>query len=317
MNIAALLVPFIVALPPGAAAPPPGALPAAAHVRVLDRQLGLALVELPRRGLAPALRRLRAAPGVRYVERDAPLALRRRRELPAGREGSREELSRAGARRSISAGARPPGCSSASPTPGSTTIAWPPARRRSCTSRRAGMRGRTTRSGTARRWRASWSPTGPTSAWSASCRTRPCSRRASSASDNCSDAVLEDGLVAALGWLRRQGAQVVNISATTRRSTALVDSLRALQLSGALVVAAVGNNGIKPGATFPASQPGVLGVGALAPGSSTQVWKGSTRGSQVDVVAPAEGIKVLATRRLRRPSRLRSPRQGHRSRRRS
>jgi hypothetical protein len=95
--------------------------------------------------------------------------------------------------------------------------------------------------------------------------------------------------------LRRRGAQVVNISATTRRSAALVDSLRALQLSGALVVAAVGNNGRKPGATFPASQPGVLGVGALAPGSSTQVWKDSTRGPQVDLVAPAEGIKIVAS----------------------
>ena len=41
----------------------------------LDRELGLALVRMPKRGLAPALRRLRAAPGVRYVERDAPVQL--------------------------------------------------------------------------------------------------------------------------------------------------------------------------------------------------------------------------------------------------
>jgi subtilisin family serine protease len=39
----------------------------------------------------------------------------------------------------------------------------------------------------------------------------------------CNQAVLVDGLVAALGWLRKQGAQVVNISATAKRSRALVD----------------------------------------------------------------------------------------------
>ncbi len=75
MNAAALLLPFVVALPHGATAPPPGALPATARVTTLDRELGLALVRLPKRGLAPALRRLRAAPGVRYVERDAPVQL--------------------------------------------------------------------------------------------------------------------------------------------------------------------------------------------------------------------------------------------------
>jgi subtilisin family serine protease len=102
--------------------------------------------------------------------------------------------------------------------------------------------------------------------------------------------------VAALGWLRLQGAQIVNISATARPSRALIDSLRALELSGALVVASVGNGGaIAPLDAFPASQPGVLGVGALAPGSATQVWSKSTRGSQVDLVAPAEGIKVVTS----------------------
>ena len=75
MNAAALLLPFVVALPPGATAPPPGALPPTARISMLDRDLGLALVRLPKRGLGPALRRLRAAPGVRYVERDAPIHL--------------------------------------------------------------------------------------------------------------------------------------------------------------------------------------------------------------------------------------------------
>ena len=71
-----VLLPFVVALPPGAVAPPPGAVPRAAQVTVLDRELGLVAVRLPKRGVAASLRRLRAAPGVRYVERDVPVDAR-------------------------------------------------------------------------------------------------------------------------------------------------------------------------------------------------------------------------------------------------
>jgi subtilisin family serine protease len=85
------------------------------------------------------------------------------------------------------------------------------------------------------------------------------------------------------------------VSATVKPTTALIESLRALQLSGALVVAAVGNNGSEPSPRFPASQPGVLGVGELAAGSSTQVAQKSTRGTVVDLVAPAKGIRVIAS----------------------
>lgn len=295
MNVAALLVPFVVALPPGAAAPPPGALPPAAHVRVLDRQLGLALVRLPRRGLAPALRRLRAAPGVRYVERDAPLTLADDDES-CQRVGLEAEKGYPGWRTAIHLSKR----SAAGMLIGIADSGVDDDR---LAPRQAPLL-HIAAGGDSR----PHDPLGHgTAVASMLVANRPDVGVVGLVPDatllsariirkgNCSDPVLEDGLVAALGWLRRQGAQVVNISATTRRSAALVESLRALQLSGSLVVAAVGNNGIKPGAAFPASQPGVLGVGALAPGSSTQVWKGSTRGSQVDVVAPAEGIKVLAT----------------------
>src|SRR4029077_15200808 len=95
-----------------------------------------------------------------------------------------------------------------------------------------------------------------------------------------------------LGWLRRHGAQVVNVSATAGRSNALIEAVRALQLQGALVVAAVGNG---DNLTYPAAQPGVVGVGALAPGSTRKVWANSTHGPRVDLVAPAEGIKVIAS----------------------
>ena len=130
---------------------------------------------------------------------------------------------------------------------------------------------------------------------SASCRTRRCCRPASSSRRHAARHRSSTVSLAAFGWLRTQGAQVVNVSANLRSSHALVESLRALQLKGALVVAAAGNGGARPAGKFPASQPGVLAVGALAPGSSTQVWKGSSRGPFVDLVAPAAGIRVLAT----------------------
>ena len=75
VNLAAALLPFVVALPPGAVAPPPGAVPRAAQITVLDRELGLVAVRLPRSGVSVSLRRLRSAPGVRYVERDVPVTL--------------------------------------------------------------------------------------------------------------------------------------------------------------------------------------------------------------------------------------------------
>ena len=55
---------------PAPAAPPPrrpGSLVPGAHVQVLDRQLGIVAVELPRAGSRRALARLRSAPGVRYA----------------------------------------------------------------------------------------------------------------------------------------------------------------------------------------------------------------------------------------------------------
>ena len=136
VNAAALLLPFVVALPHGATAPPPGALPATARVTTLDRELGLALVRMPKRGLAPALRRLRAAPGVRYVERDAPVQLAAEGcgTLRGPDEKPDPELAREDPPQ---LSARPRESSSAWPTRASTTIAWLPYSHRSCISRPA------------------------------------------------------------------------------------------------------------------------------------------------------------------------------------
>ena len=87
-------------------------------------------------------------------------------------------------------------------------------------------------------------------------------------------------------WRRSAGcAGMARRSSTSRPrrkpSRALIESLRALQLSGALVVAAVGNGGhrAEPAGSPPRS-PACSASASWQPGSSTQVAKESTRGSR-------------------------------------
>ncbi len=265
MNLAALLVPFVVALPPGAAAPPPGAVPRAAKITVLDRELGLVAVRLPKRGVAASLRRLRAAPGVRYVERDAPVSLASEGCDVVGRDNSAKDPNwRAAIHLSTRSAA---GMLIGIADSGVDDDRLAPRQAPALFLALGGPK----------------LPRDPlghgTAVASLLVANRPdvgvvgvvpdatlLSARIIRRGAGCSEHVLEDGLVRALGWLRKQGAQVVNVSATAQRTKPLVESLRALELSGALVVAAVGNGGaIAAPDKFPASQPGVLGVGALVP----------------------------------------------------
>jgi subtilisin family serine protease len=112
--------------------------------------------------------------------------------------------------------------------------------------------------------------------------------------DNCAPARIETNLIAAFGWFRSIGdVNIVNVSATLKPTPLLVQSLRALQQTGTLVVAATGNDPTPGTTTFPAGEPHVLGVGALAAGSKTRVWAKSGRGPFVDLVAPAFGSGVV------------------------
>ena len=96
------------ALPPGAVGAAAGrACRARAQITVLDRELGLVAVRLPKRGVAASLRRLRAAPGVRYVERDAPVALASEGCGGVGADDA-QGRSRLARRDPPDAGARPP-----------------------------------------------------------------------------------------------------------------------------------------------------------------------------------------------------------------
>ena len=228
MNLAALLLPFVVALPPGASAPPPGALPAGAQVSSLDRELGLALVRLPKRGAAPALRRLRAAPGVRYVERDAPVGL-------AG-EGCAEvgpdAVKPFGWRKAIHLSQRSAAGMVIGIADSGVDDDRLAARQAPHLTLSAGGQVR---------------PQDPlghgTAVASILVANRPdvnvvglvpdatlLSARIVRSSTSCAGPVLENGLVKALGWLRRNGAQVVIVSATAGSSQALREAVRAHEL---------------------------------------------------------------------------------------
>jgi subtilisin family serine protease len=111
----------------------------------------------------------------------------------------------------------------------------------------------------------------------------------------CDGSVSTAALVRGFAWLQQQPSiPVVNVSLTATPNPALVNALRSLQQTGALVVAAAGNHGNEPGAaTFPASEPHVLAVGALK--TSTVAESFSNRADWVDVVAPDRNLPVVTS----------------------
>ncbi len=294
---AAAIVTALVGLPAGSTAPPPGSVPPGSHLQVLDRQLGIVAVELRRRGATHAIARLRRAPGVRYATISTP----------------------AGGLASAA------GCTFATPNgPGTGSASW----RKTIglgkhsaagftvgipdtgadLSRLGGSRDRLQ----VRNFTQSQGVTDEvdhgTEVASLIGADRPdlgahgvqgvapdvglaIARIAKSG--NCDTGTISRNLIAAFAWFRRIGdVQIVNVSANISPSPALIESLRALQESGTLVVAATGNDANPGTGTFPAKQPHVLGVGALAAGDRA-VWPQSGRGPQVDLVAPGGGLGVV------------------------
>ena len=293
MNVAALLLPFVVALPPGASAPPPGALPPAARVTTLDRELGLALVRLPRRGVAPALRRLRAATGVRYVERDQPLTLAGEGCAPVGRVASKPYPSWRSAIHltTRSAAGVVIGMADSGIDDDRLAPRQPPLQRLMIGGKQ--------------------SPHDPVGHGTAVASILVANRSDVGTVGIVPDATLLSARIVKSAAMQRGIARArspggVRLAAHAGRAgrQRLGESpLLARAGRVAAGAAAQGRAGRRrgrqrrrpAGRQFPASQPGVLAVGALDPGSSTQVWKGSSRGPFVDLVAPAAGIRVLAT----------------------
>jgi len=91
-------------------------------------------------------------------------------------------------------------------------------------------------------------------------------------------------------WAVDHGADVLSLSFDdTRDNTRLRQSIRYALHRKVIVVASVGNDGAQV-VEYPASYPGVIGVGAVKP--SLDLAGFSTEGAEVDVVAP--GVHVLS-----------------------
>jgi subtilisin family serine protease len=293
---ATALVTALVGLPGGTTAPPPGSLVPGAHVRVLDRQLGIVAIALPRAGSRRALARLRREPGVRYATVPAPggglasicgvtppvapgtnpktwrstihLASHSAAGFTVGIADSGADVSRLGGTRdrlqlrNFSQGSV---MTVADELDHGTMVA----------SLIAGSRSDIGISGVA-----------PDAGLAIARIVKP---------HACDGSTIAQNLTAAFAWFRSIGdVQIVNVSANIQPNPALIEELRALQQTGTLVVAATGDQANPGKFTFPASQPHVIGVGAL--GSSTKkVWAKSSRGPQVDLVAPGVGSGVIVS----------------------
>lgn len=97
-----------------------------------------------------------------------------------------------------------------------------------------------------------------------------------------------------IDWAIQHNADVINISfaylgddADPDRHRVFADAIKRAVDKDIVVVAAVGNDRNAKD-SFPANQPGVLGVGAIAADGSR--WPDSTMGSFVDVSAPGFGV---------------------------
>jgi subtilisin family serine protease len=295
---AAAIVTALVGLPPGTTAPPPGSVPLGAQVQVLDRQLGIVAVGLRRREVNRTISRLRRAPGVRYA-------------TIAPEDG--------GGLASASVAA---GCTFPTPrSPGTHSNNWRSTihlSRHSAAgftvgipdtgadlSRLGGARDRIAPKNFSQGSGVGDQVDHGTEIASLIGANRPdlgitgvapdvglAIARIAQA-DACDTGTLSRNLILAFRWFRSIGdVEIVNVSISLVPSPALVESLRALQQAGTLVVAATGNTAEPGKFTFPAAEPHVLGVGALGNGSRS-VWARSGRGSQVDLVAPAAGLGVV------------------------
>ncbi|OGB84966.1 hypothetical protein A2994_01560 [candidate division Kazan bacterium RIFCSPLOWO2_01_FULL_48_13] len=92
-------------------------------------------------------------------------------------------------------------------------------------------------------------------------------------------------------WATANGAQIIDVSLAWSSSTAALDAAVADAISrGILVVATAGDYYPQNASVgYPAALPGVIAVGATD--STDTVWSSSSRGAQLDIIAP--GVSVL------------------------
>ena len=314
----------LVGLPGGTTAPPPGSLVPGAHVQVLDRQLGIVAVELPRAGSRRALARLRSAPGVRYATVPAPgggLASARRRSArssacwprDAPEDLALDDPPEPAQRGRLHGGDRRLG---RGPQPARRDARSAPTPELHAGIGRDGARRARPRHRGREPDRAAVART------SASAALRPMSgsrSHASSSSGACNAATIAQNLIAAFKWFRSIGdVQIVNVSANIPPNPALIESLRALQQTGTLVVAATGNCGESREGHLPgvpaarargrrARQQHEDGVGEIGTRARRSTSSRRAAGSGVDLLVVRQSRRAVRRRRRTEPrSRARS-----------
>ena len=97
-------------------------------------------------------------------------------------------------------------------------------------------------------------------------------------------------LAASLDWLVGQGTDVIGLSLSGPPNRVLAAAVREAQARGAVLVAAVGNEGRAAPPAHPAALDGVLGVTALA-ADGRLYWRAG-QGAQVDFALPGVGVSV-------------------------
>ena len=97
-----------------------------------------------------------------------------------------------------------------------------------------------------------------------------------------------DSVAAAIGLLALQQVPVVNISLVGPPNALLAQVIRAAQLRGMMIVAAVGNDGPAAEPLYPAAYPGVIAVTAVD--RNSRVLPEACRGPQVQFAAPGNDL---------------------------
>jgi subtilisin family serine protease len=99
-------------------------------------------------------------------------------------------------------------------------------------------------------------------------------------------------IVAGLDWAIGRGARVINMSFAGPHDPILALALKKAYEKGAILIAAVGNQGPKSPPLYPAADKHVIGVTAID--EQDQLYKGANIGVQVAVAAPGVDVMVPA-----------------------
>jgi len=99
-------------------------------------------------------------------------------------------------------------------------------------------------------------------------------------------------IVAGIDWALAKGARIINMSFAGPYDPMLALALKNAHAKGAILIAAVGNQGPKSPPLYPAADPHVIGVTAID--ENDKLYKGSNIGQQVAIAAPGVDVMVPA-----------------------